>query len=107
MGHPLPDQMSSFVVAPVLEAISIVCLSYSDEAGGTLATPLVFVTWPTADDNAAARRNAWSMAQQKWQFLNDPSTRFMKVEDQSTGEYRLFGTVAQIPKWLSARGHLH
>ncbi|KIW53450.1 hypothetical protein PV05_09024 [Exophiala xenobiotica] len=85
--------MSSFVLAPVVEADFDRMLKYTDEAGGTLAAPLLFATWPAQDPVATARRNAWSMEQQKWQFRNDPSARFMKVEDASTRE------IVSLARW--------
>ncbi len=78
--------MSSFVVAPVADTDFDRMLRYTDEEGGTLTAPVPFSTWPTSDPASNARRNAWSIEQQRWQFHNDPTTRFMKVEDTSVSE---------------------
>ena len=88
-----PIEMSSFTVAPLVEADFGRMLKYTDDAGGTLVAPFLFETWPASDPESGARRNAWSMEQQRWQFLNDSTTRFMKVEDTSTGE------IVSLARW--------
>ncbi|KIW16102.1 hypothetical protein PV08_06153 [Exophiala spinifera] len=83
----------AFDVAAVVDADFDRMLKYTDETGGTLAAPLVLATWPTSSPDETARRNEWSIGQQRWQFHNDPTTRFMKVEDANTGE------IVSLARW--------
>ncbi|KAJ9617180.1 hypothetical protein H2200_000901 [Cladophialophora chaetospira] len=85
--------MTSFIVAPVVETDFDCLLKYTDEEGGTLAAPFLFSSWPASDPASTAHRNAWSVEQQRWQFHNDPTAKFMKVEDTSTGE------IVSLARW--------
>ena len=85
--------MPSLIVGPVVEADFDRMLLYTDEAGGSLAAPIMFDSWPATEPTDTARRNAWSMEQQRWQFHNDPTVRFMKVEDQASGE------IVSLARW--------
>lgn len=78
--------MSSFTVAPLVEADFDRMLKYTDEEGGTLTAPVALSTWPTSDPTSNARRNTWSLDQQRWQFQHDKTAKFMRVEDTSTGD---------------------
>jgi hypothetical protein len=85
--------MSNFKVSPVVDADFDRMLTYTDENGGTLAAPLLFSVWSATTPEDVARRNAWSMKQQRWQLHNDSTVHFMKVEDTSTGD------IVSLSRW--------
>src|ERR1700755_2928905 len=89
----IPQSDMAFIAAAVVDADFGRMRKYTDETGGTLPTPLVLATWPTSSPDETARRNAWSIEQQRWQFHNDLTARFMKVEDATTGE------IVSLARW--------
>jgi len=100
LSFSLPKMSSSFTISPVVDADFDRMLTYTEKAGGTLAAPLVFATWPAParDTVATDRRNKWSIEQQRWQFHNDATAHFVKVEDTMTQEIISLARWHRYPK---------
>lgn len=78
---------SKFVVEPVSLRDFDIFETYDEKTTGTFIAPALSLTWPLDDSHPETKaRNEWSVDQQRWQFQNDATARFVKAVDPAGGE---------------------